>query len=461
MTNRLRVGLVGTSKDAFNAEQANRDFRESATTLREFSVGRGFELHVVPQSLKNTQDAQRAVRLLQEKKIDLVLIQHNTVSSGDIAKVLGTMNVNFGIWAVPEHNMDGLPLASVCGMNMYAGIWTHFFKNRRVRFKWFFGSAGNRQFQDRLDLTIRALSAVKSLSCSRIGLVGDIAPGFYDVLFDERVLYSKWGVTVGRHEVSEVVSRAKKAPDSDVERTVDRVLPQEKCKNLSNEEREKTIRIYFALKQVVDEGNYDALAVRCWPEFQQKYEFAICASVSLLGEENILVACEGDAVGALSMLILHCLNDSGPTILTDLTTVDPQDDSMLMWHCGCAPSSWAAKGARRYCPHVLYKLGTVHDTVFSPQPTTVASLAEDGEQMLALTADIVDKTKSSYAGGRAWFNHLKMNGNSLSVLDFLETSMSSGFSHHFAITQGNVEAYLDELAFWKELKRIPMKRYAE
>lgn len=462
MRNKLNVGLVGASGNLFNTQRAKRDFEESTHMFQKLSAEKGFDLTVISQSLETPEDAQKALNILQDKKVDFLMIQTNTASNGDIAKILGTMDVNFGIWALPEPDMNELPMASVTAMNMYGAIWTHFFKNRKILYKWFFGPARDSQFQKRLDSTITVLSTTKSLCNSRIGLIGDVALGFYDVYFDERTLHSKWGVTVCKHEVREVVSRAKQVALSEVERISATLLPKDRCKNLSNKDTEKTIRVYLAFKQIVEEGNYDALAVRCWPEFQQEYEFAVCASASLLGGDGIPVACEGDVMGALSMLILHYLNNDTPTVMmTDLTTVDPKDDSMLMWHCGYAPPSWAREGEGTYCPHSLFGLGTVHDVAFAPQPTTIASLAEDAETILVATADIMNKDKPSYRGGRGWFHKVKVNGKPVTIFDLLETLMVNGFTHHFAITPGNIESYLDELVFWKALKYLPPKSYRE
>jgi len=224
--------------------------------FQKLSAEKGFDLTVISQSLETPEDAQKALNILQDKKVDFLMIQNNTASNGDIAKILGTMDVNFGIWALPEPDMNELPMASVTAMNMYGAIWTHFFKNRKILYKWFFGPARDSQFQKRLDSTITVLSATKSLCNSRIGLIGDVALGFYDVYFDERTLHSKWGVTVCKHEVREVVSRAKQVALSEVERISATLLPKDKCKNLSNKDTEKTIRVYLALKRIVEEGSY-------------------------------------------------------------------------------------------------------------------------------------------------------------------------------------------------------------
>jgi len=81
-------------------------------------------------------------------------------------------------------------------MNMHGRRTDNYRKDLRINFKWFFGDVKSKLFLDRFNLTIDVLAALKSLSCSRLGLIGGIAPGFYDPYFDERKLGSIYGVSV-------------------------------------------------------------------------------------------------------------------------------------------------------------------------------------------------------------------------------------------------------------------------
>ena len=38
-----------------------------------------------------------------------------------------------------------------------------------------------------------------------------------------------------------------------------------------------SIKIYLAYKSLVDEFKYDAIAVSCWPKFQDDYRYSVCA----------------------------------------------------------------------------------------------------------------------------------------------------------------------------------------
>ena len=58
----------------------------------------------------------------------------------------------------------------------------------------------------------------------------------------------------------------------------------------------------------------DILAVKCWPEFPLSRS-RVCLALSLLNDNGIITACEGDAYGAVTMLIQDLLA-KGPSSST-------------------------------------------------------------------------------------------------------------------------------------------------
>jgi L-fucose isomerase-like protein len=79
-----------------------------------------------------------------------------------------------------------------------------------------------------------------------------------------------------------------------------------------------------------------AVAVGCYPHLMGK----VCLAASLLGEEGLPVACEGDVNGALGMLILTWLTGQ-PVHNTDLLDSIPADNAIVFSHCGSGGFSLA------------------------------------------------------------------------------------------------------------------------
>ena len=86
---------------------------------------------------------------------------------------------------------------------------------------------------------------------------------------------------------------------------------------------------------MIESEGYDALAVQCWPSFQDDFQVAPCMAYSLLGsEDGFAVSCEGDVPGAVTMLLMNSMSTvHGSSTLLDLTALDYESDAALLWHC--------------------------------------------------------------------------------------------------------------------------------
>jgi hypothetical protein len=235
---------------------------------------------------------------------------------------------------------------------------------------------------------------------------------------------------------------------------------------------DKGARLYLALKRLAADNGYDALAVECWPKFQALYGTAPCMAYSWLGsEDNMAVACEGDVLGAASMLLLNYLTGAtGSSTLLDLAAIDPASATMLMWHCGVTPRHWANKDGVAWVDHTTLgrKSPTVYgvagDLVFAPQATTITYIGDDISRLLVLSAQVVERATKGFDGTRGWFSEFALNGEPISMPDLVNTLIVRGHEHHYAVGQGDVSNELLETAAWLKLQtvgRVPARDYLQ
>jgi len=318
-------------------------------------------------------------------------------------------------------------------------------------------------FLDRFDLTLRVLSTLKSLAQSRLALVGGIVPGFYDLYFDERNLRSRFGVTVSNHELNEVLHKAKEYKGKQVSRVTEEIKKEGKNKDVEPDDFEKAARVYLALEEIVVRNGYQALAISCWPKFQDEYQFNVCSVVGRLNQNGITTSCEGDIPSALSMLLLNYLNHQRSTLM-DLVKFDPNDNSLLMWHCGPAAQCWADREGMTYCTRHFDGLGIINDMVFQSQPTTIMRITREGRNVFLATADILSSDKKSYDGSRGWFGNLKLKSKKVSALDFVNTVLVHRMQHHFPIASGDLTNECMEICSWLDiapLEVVPYRSYLQ
>lgn len=461
MLKKLSVGLVGTYQKNFIVSLALKGLEESIQAMGKLAKENEFNFYPVRKALITKKDAEKARRELEDKGVDFLLIQNSSFSAGEIILPLAQMNAHLGLWAVPEPTQEGpLPLNSFCGMNMYGSIITQYLKDYDIPFKWFFGRPEDQLFLDRFKLTLRVLTALKSLAYSRISLVGGVAPGFHDLYFDERKLQSRYGISIFRNELSEVLDKAKQYGRKKVGKLAEKIKNEGVSRNVDAKEFDKAARVYLALEEIARGNGYDAMAINCWPKFVDEYQFAPCSVIGRLNQNGIVAACEGDIPAGLSMLLLNYLNQD-TSALMDLSKFDVQDDSILLWHCGVAAPCWANKEGVEYRVHTIQKVACVNNMILKAQPAIIMRTTDDGKKMFLATADIIDRKKKSYEGSRGWLDNIQIRGRKVSALDFINTVMVEGVPHHFPIATGDLTDELMEVGAWLGIEPLKVVRYKE
>ena len=475
---KLNVALVGSSQLSFPGDK-EAQYARSAREMAAFAEKLGFALWVYEKQVITEQDAEEAAAAVKAHNADFLLLQCTSFSAGYLAPVFARIpGVRLGLWAIDETSDEGVvPFNSFCSINMYAGIIGHYVDDK-LPFKWFYGNAGNPLLDRRLEVTIRALTAIKNLNTSKVALVGGIAPGFNDLYFDERTLARRFpGLKYNRlHEVSEITNRAKRFSSSDIAAELKRLKAHaEGAHPAALEMLETDARVYLALRELIDKYGYDAIGLSCWPHFQQAFDkvFSVCSVVGRLNDDGIVTACEGDPLSAVSMLMLKYMANAD-TMLMDLSAFDEKDDTVLMWHCGPAASCFA--GEKGYtlgvnysgAPHVKGEppkcAGVARDMVFGEQHVTIARLTGEIDKMLLLEGDFTASEKKSFFGSRGWLGGLKMNREPISARDLVNTVLVRKFQHHFPIVGGDYSREVLELCAWLglgTLERAPYQDYLQ
>jgi hypothetical protein len=464
---KCRLGLVGVMCTPFRGDKEGQ-FAESGRGLSALTDTLGFDLHIVSQGIYDLDHANQARAELLDWGPDFLLLQTSSFAPGELIYPLSDLNCELGLWAVPEGvptAEGGLPLNSFTAANMYNSILGSFLRNYRRPVKWFYGPPGQDLFDERLEITVRALSARVHLQNARVGLVGGVAPGFDNLIIDEATLYERLGVRVLHIELDEVLQRARSYEEKEISSTRDAIrssatrLAEDQSASL-----EKTSRVFRSLADLSQEAGLDAYAISCWPKFQEEYHLAVCGVVGQLNESQLVASCEGDVTSAVSMLALQGMSGGDRVTLMDLAAFDESDESILLWHCGPTPPSLAEEGRVEMQSLWLFDgyegepIGLQHNLVLKAGRVTVGGFSTDFQRMLVLDGSI-DPSKPSYIGSRGWLRDLRLNTQPLSVRDLVQTVMGSHFQHHYPLVYGDYSDVLMELATWLEVGPIKLQRY--
>jgi L-fucose isomerase-like protein len=204
--------------------------------------------------------------------------------------------------------------------------------------------------------------------------------------------------------------------------------------------------LYTALRSFVQADHLDGVAIKCWPELKDRF-LNPCVVNGIMTDEGVMVGCETDVHGTISMLMEHYLT-AGAAFFSDLITFDETANTALFWHCGAASASLAAR--QELIQLEKHSIGTGSATLEFPLRAgrvTVTRLGplETGYRLLIVT-------------GEALQTPMLLRGNNilvktdLPVRQVIDRIIDKGVEHHYALTYGDLRQDLLELCKWTGLQ---------
>ena len=268
-----RIYMLSTVQTSFWGSQKRQYETYFIPEMEKLAPKMGFELTSQREIVTTPAEAAAAKQRILEGEYDLLLIQVSTFADGNLITPLAETGVHLGLWGVPEITSNGaIPNNSFCGINMYGSI-IHQYIGRDIPYKWFFGDVTDPLFRDRLEITVKALGALRAMRGAKVALIGGIAPGFNDLYYDERQTKSKLGITVDRLlEFSDIRDRAVAYPVEEVLPIVEAIRSESAgvAPDMTDLGLENTARVYKAFEDITKENGFDAIAISCWPRFRKE-----------------------------------------------------------------------------------------------------------------------------------------------------------------------------------------------
>ncbi len=437
------------------------------------SLGRtmGFECLHYTKPMMTVGEARAIREDLDAKQVDFLLLFQPAYIIGDNVYELMKCRARLGLWAVEEPREEGpMPLASFVNLCQNMGIARQMFKGSPRKVKWFFGPLGGPLFMPRFEITVKALRAIKNLQNARVAQIGKLADGHINHTVDYRDLFSHVGVDVQRdYEVEDVMALGEKIPEKEVREELASLEQLCRRQRIGQDKVEYSVRMFLAVKRLVEEHDYAAVAFSCWPKLMPLKGMSGCLVNAMLNNIKIPGGCEADVVGTVSMLILKLLTDQ-TTVLMDLPKFDSKDNSLMMWHCGTAPFDMAnSRGVlleRHYFADYsdnpgMKDCGPITDMEFRASPVTAFRLARECGHFLYFTGRFFESGKKAFSGSRGWVGDLKLYREPVQVLDLMNTIMDNFYGHHYPLVLADVSSYLEELAWWLDLERVPKAPYRD
>jgi L-fucose isomerase-like protein len=378
---------------------------------------------VVPDLVISTEDGEDAAFFLARSHVDGLVCISGTFHLGHLVLQLQRENpVPFLLWALPElpYNGGKIRLNSVCGLNLNA---SNLYKSGVQNYY--------ASIQDSIDEDwIDAIRICRALKGTRIGIAGFRADGFFNVGVQDNQVYGALGALTDHYELEDIYRQP--VNDGGVSARKEQLAKIFDLSGISAAQAEKVAELSEKLACFYREHKLDALAIRCWPEFARDYGISPCAAMSLLQSEGLILACEGDIDGALSMLAHKAIGAQTP-FLFDFSQVDLKEDYALFWHCGVAPCNlWDGSCTRSLDTYFAGGKGVTADFVLREGDLSVLRLdSAQGEYRIfiqkARAVPMEKLLKGTYM--KAVFDK--------PLRDLLDIIINKGIAHHSSVVYGD------------------------
>lgn len=279
-----------------------------------------------------------------------------------------------------------------------------------------------------------------------IGAFGARTTLFKTVRCDELTL-QKYGVTTETLDLSELFARVRAFQDAERLENKKRALrAYSDFGGVAPERLDTLAKTSLVMDDLIREYALDAVALRCWNEFQTELKIAPCVLLGELNDRGVPAACEMDVGNALVMSALSAASGGASACLDWNNNYGDDPDKCILFHCGSIPQSLMAEKGR-VNEHKMFakSYGSgcgagANEGRIAKMPMTFASARTEDGKIYTYTG------KGEFTGDPIRQGFFGCGGVAKipGLQDVLYTVGRSGFRHHVSITRSDVYDVLNE-----------------
>ncbi|MBY2476715.1 hypothetical protein KWV16_07450 [Clostridioides difficile] len=390
------------------------------------------------------------INRLSKENIDLLILQCGTYSYGSaMMKVLEKLReIPLLLWGFTEPRIEGfngLPLNSLCALNMYGS----FLEKVGKKYSYVYGKVDDETVYEKVHRTIKAISIKKKLSKSKFCIIGGRVPGFYLSNVDEVRFRCEIGPEIVYYSIAEMLRDMDRVSNDEIDEEVLKMKSEVNSITATDEMLRISARMYITIKKFKELNNIDGFTIKCWPELQEIKNMSACGVISRLNNDGIMASCEGDVTGLVTQYIQYLITNK-PCFFADLVNLN-DNNTLKTWHCGPAPVCLARDfSSTKYTEHPTMRgVGFSVEFYMKLSRVNMLKVKESNKEykMFIALGESVKEDRQLLANQA----DIKFDSDSYKVLD---TIMEHGIEHHYAIVFEDIKEDLIEVCKWMNIKPI-------
>lgn len=184
----------------------------------------------------------------------------------------------------------------------------------------------------RLLVMYNNFKAQRKLNESRIGVIGTPSSWLISSNVDYLLAKRRWGIEYTDIPLERVTEYFNSISDDEVGNACAELAEKAlACREASPEDMLKAMKIYKALKRIVEEEKLAALTLSCFKLIESTGTSG-CLALSLLNDEGIIAGCEGDLQSIFTMLITKTLTGQA-AFMANPSMINARTNEIILAHC--------------------------------------------------------------------------------------------------------------------------------
>jgi len=183
-----------------------------------------------------------------------------------------------------------------------------------------------------IEKTVKYFEVYYKMRNTKIGLIGDPSDWLIASMPGHEAVQRVWGAHITKIPLEELKNMIPQITDEEIEdEHFAFVNKAANVKEPSKKELKNVVKVFAALRKVIDEYKVDAISLRCF-DLVTDLKTTGCFALSKLNDYGIVASCEGDIVSTLGMIWSSYLTNQIPW-MANPSRIDEQNNSLWLAHC--------------------------------------------------------------------------------------------------------------------------------
>jgi L-fucose isomerase-like protein len=210
-----------------------------------------------------------------------------------------------------------------------------------LKHRFVYGSFKDPEEVEKITSYCRACAMKNALNMSVIGTFGGRGMGQTCGAADPSQWMKVFGIDIDSRDTTELLETAKNITANEIREAKDRIQKLFTESIPDNDQAERSIRLYLAIKKLVKKNDWDFYTIQSFPGLGDEYS-ATCFAQSMMLEDGIGTSTLGDFNTALTVKCLTDLSEE-PVYYGDLQHIDKSNNEIKIIGDGACPPSLASK----------------------------------------------------------------------------------------------------------------------